>query len=349
MIARSARDTAAGNAGWRMVNICLIGVGAIGRMHAANVVASPRARLAGVVDVDRAAAAAVAADHGVTLYADVDAALGDDAVDAVMIAASSAFHAALIGKAVDAGKPVFCEKPLDLSLARANACVAALAGRAVPVLIGHHRRFDPHHRAVHDAVRAGDVGAVELVSITSRDPDPPPIDYLKGAPEALFRETTVHDFDMARFILGEEPVSLFAMASTLTTPAYQALGEVDTAVVVLRTATGKLCQINNSWRAVYGHDQRVEVLGARGMVRSANARPTTVERFDAAGSRRDPLHHFFVERYAEAYRRELDHFIDVVEGKADPLISAEDGRRALVLADAATQSARTGEAVAIVY
>ena len=332
-----------------MVGICLIGAGAIGRVHAANVATNARARLTGVADLDRAAAEWVAKAHRVRVYGDVDEALNDPAVDAVMIATTSSTHAELVGRAAAAGRPVFCEKPLDLSLARANACVAALAACDVPVLVGHHRRHDPHHRAVHDAVRAGEVGAVELVIITGRDPAPPPVDYLKRSPEALFRETTVHDFDMARFILGEDPVSVFAMASALTTPALRALGEVDTAVVVMRTASGKLCHINNSWRAVYGHDQRVEVLGSEGMVRSENLRPTSVERFAATGSRRDPYHHFFAERYAEAYRRELDHFLDVVEGKAPPLVSAEDGRRALVLADAAVRSTREGVPVALDY
>jgi myo-inositol 2-dehydrogenase / D-chiro-inositol 1-dehydrogenase len=286
---------------------------------------------------------------GARAVADADAALADPEVQAVLIASTSSTHADLIMRALAAKKPVFCEKPLDLDLARANACVHAVEAAGVPVFIDFNRRFDPHHAAVYQAVRAGEAGAIELISITSRDPEPPPLDYLANAPGALFRETMVHDCDMARWLLGEEPVEVFAVASCLIDPAIGALGEVDTAIATLRTTSGKLCQINNSWRATYGYDQRIEVLGSGGMVRSDNVRRTTLERYDARSAQSEVFQYFFTERYAASYRRALDHFADVAKHGEEPFITAEDGRRAQVIAEAALRSAREGRPVAIRY
>jgi myo-inositol 2-dehydrogenase/D-chiro-inositol 1-dehydrogenase len=332
-----------------MVNICLIGAGRIGRMHAGCLASHPDLRLCRVVDVNPAAACEVAEAHGAAAVDDPMAAIADPEVDAVLIASSSGTHARLVGEAVRARKPVFCEKPLDLEVERARDCVAEIEAAGVPVFLDFNRRFDPNHTALHQAVRAGEAGAVELVSITSRDPEPPPLAYLENAPGALFLETMVHDFDMARFLLEDEPVEVFAMASCLIEPAFRKLGEVDTAVAVLRTESGRLCQINNSWRAAYGYDQRIEVLGSGGMVRSDNVRRSTLERYDARAVRTDVFEHFFIERYARSYELALDHFADVVQRDVPPLITAEDGYRALVLADAALCSARTGQPVPIRY
>lgn len=332
-----------------MLNIALFGAGRIARVHAPNIAAHPWAVLRVVVDVDLAAAEALAAPHGALATTQPEAVLADPAVHAVLIASPSATHADLIERAVAAGKPVFCEKPIDLDVARAAACVRQVEAAGVLVFMDFNRRFDPNHAAVYQAVRAGEAGAVELVAITSRDPEPPPVGYLEGSPGALFRETMVHDCDMARWLLGEEPVEVFAMASCLIEPAFRALGEVDTAVVVLRTASGKLCQINNSWRATYGYDHRIEVLGSGGMVRSDNVRRTTLERYDAGTERRDVPLYFFPERYAESYRLALDHFVDVAQHGTEPFITAEDGRRAQVLAEAARQSALSGQPVPIRY
>jgi myo-inositol 2-dehydrogenase/D-chiro-inositol 1-dehydrogenase len=332
-----------------MLSICLIGAGRIAAVHARNIAARKDLRLAIVVDVNLEAATRLAEPYGAAASADVTGALSGPGVDAVLIASSSNTHAELIVRAVEAGKPVFCEKPLDLDLERANACLREIAGKNVPVFVDFNRRFDPNHAALERALRTGEAGALELVSITSRDPEPPPVGYLANSPGALFLETMVHDFDMARWLFGEEPVELFAMASGLIEPAFRPLGEPDTAVVVLRTDSGRLCQINNSWRATYGYDQRIEVLGSGGMLRSDNLRRTTLERYDAAAVRGDVFPYFFTERYAEAYRRALDHFADVVRHGEEPLITAEDGRRALVLADAALRSAKSGEPMRIHY
>ena len=332
-----------------MLNFGLLGAGRIAAVHARHIAEHHDMRLAVVVDVDLDAARRLASHHGAAASADAAAVFGDPAIDAVVIASSSSTHAELIVRAVEAGKPVFCEKPLDLDLARANACLRQIEGKGVPVFVDFNRRFDPHHAALEQAVRVGEAGAVELVSITSRDPEPPPLAYLAGSPGALFLETMVHDLDMARWLLGEEPVEVFAMASCLIAPEIRALGEVDTAVLVLRTASGRLGQINNSWRATYGYDQRIEVLGSGGMVRSDNVRRSTVERYDARAVRSDVFQYFFIDRYLASYRLALDHFGAVVRHGTAPLISAEDGRRALVLADAALRSARSGQPVAIHY
>jgi myo-inositol 2-dehydrogenase/D-chiro-inositol 1-dehydrogenase len=335
--------------GRAMINLCLFGAGRIARVHAANVAAHTELALRTVVDLDLERARALAAPFCARAVSDADAALADPEVHAVLIASTSSTHADLIMRALAANKPVFCEKPIDLDVERAKACVRRVEAAGVPVFVDFNRRFDPHHAAVYQAVRAGEAGAVELVSITSRDPEPPPLDYLENAPGALFRETMVHDCDMARWLLGEEPVEVFAMASCLVDPAIGALGEVDTAVATLRTASGKLCQINNSWRATYGYDQRIEVLGSGGMVRSDNVRRTTLERYDARAVRSDVFQYFFTQRYAASYRLALDHFADVAKHGEEPFITAEDGRRAQIIAEAALRSARQGKPVAISY
>jgi myo-inositol 2-dehydrogenase / D-chiro-inositol 1-dehydrogenase len=332
-----------------VIKLGLIGAGRIARIHAANIAAHPALALHSVIDVDREAARALAEPFGARIETDAATALSDPAVQAVLIASSSNTHADLVIRAVAAKKPVFCEKPLDLELERAHACVRAVEAAGVPVFVDFNRRFDPNHAAVYQAVRAGEAGSIELIAITSRDPEPPPLDYLKRAPGALFRETMVHDCDMARWLLGEEPVEVFATASCLIDPQIGALGEVDTAVAVLRTASGKLCQINNSWRATYGYDQRVEVLGSGGMVCSGNVRRTTLERYDARAMRSDVFQYFFTERYAASYRLALDHFADVARHGEEPFITAEDALRAQIIAEAALRSARDGRPVAISY
>src|SRR5919106_293861 len=295
-----------------MVNICLIGAGRIGRMHAGCLASHPDLRLCRVIDVNPAAARELALAHGAVAAEDPIAAIADPEVDAVLIASSSGTHALLIGAAVKARKPVFCEKPLDLDVERARDCVAEIEAAGVPVFLDFNRRFDPNHAALHQAVRAGEAGAVELVSITSRDPEPPPLAYLENAPGALFLETMVHDFDMARFLLEDEPVEVFAMASCLIEPDFRKLGEVDTAVAVLRTESGRLVQINNSWRAAYGYDQRIEVLGSGRHGALGQRAPQHARALRRAGGAhrcvRALLHRAL---RARSYELTLDHFADV--------------------------------------
>lgn len=324
-----------------MLRIAVLGCGRIGRMHAANVTRHPRASLAMVYDVHSPSAAALAESEGAHVARSAGEVLDSAEVDAVLIATATPTHADYIEMAVEAGKAALCEKPIDLDLARVDACKARIAGSSVPVQIGFNRRFDPGHRAARDAVVAGDVGDLHQVVITSRDPELPSRAYLEAA-GGLFRDMTIHDFDLARFMLGEEPVEVFAVAGALIDPALgAALDEVDSAMFILRTASGRQCHINNSRTAVYGYDQRVELMGSAGMVVSGNRKPHEMRRYSpktVEGA--EPYQLFFVERYGEAFMAELDAFVDAVEKGAEPEVGFEDGRRALVLAEAAYVSFR---------
>ncbi|MDR3518103.1 MAG: inositol 2-dehydrogenase [Azospirillaceae bacterium] len=326
-----------------MLRFGLLGAGRIGAIHGANIAAHGAAQLVGIADIHQPAAEALAAKLG-TKVASVAAILADPAIDAVVIASSTDTHAPLIEAAARAGKAIFCEKPIDLDSGRVAACLKVVADCGVPLGLGFNRRFDPSFRALRDAVRAGRIGKVEMVCITSRDPGPPPVSYIKVS-GGLFRDMMIHDLDMARWLLGEEPVEVFATASCLVDPAIGAAGDVDTAIVTLKTASGVLCQINNSRRAVYGYDQRVEVLGSAGMLQAGNRTPTTVECSDGQAVSRDKPLHFFLERYAEAYRSELDGFIRAVAADRSPDPGGDDGYKVLLLADAAAKSFATGQPV----
>jgi myo-inositol 2-dehydrogenase/D-chiro-inositol 1-dehydrogenase len=217
----------------------------------------------------------------------------------------------------------------------------------VPVKIGFNRRFDPSFAEVQRAIRAGEIGELRQVVITSRDPELPPVAYMKVA-GGLLRDMTIHDFDLARFLLGEEPVEVAAFADALIAPEVKDLGDHDTAMILLRTASGKQCCINNYRKATYGYDQRIEAIGEKGMLKAENQRATTVERWDASRTEaRDPLLHFFIERYQEAYVRELDDFLEALASGRPCAPSFEDGRRALLLANAAYESLRTGRVAAV--
>ncbi|MDQ6436396.1 inositol 2-dehydrogenase [Mesorhizobium sp. LHD-90] len=331
-----------------MVGIAVLGCGRIGRMHAQNIASHPRASLAGVFDVNRAAAEDVANKLDAKVYESAEAVLASTDVDAVLIATSTPTHADLLEQAVAASKPVLCEKPIDLSLERVNACAKAIAGSDIPIMLGFVRRFDPGHRAVRDAVRAGDIGDLHQVVITSRDPGMPPVSYAEAS-GGIFRDMTIHDFDMARFILDEEVTEVFATGSRLVDPPLmKRLNDYDTVSVILKTASGKQCIINNSRQAVYGYDQRVEALGTAGMASSENRRPNmmTLHRADFTG-RGAPLLNFFINRYVEAFTAEIGAFVDAVETGAAPEVGFEDGRQALILAEAAIVSAAQGRSVKI--
>lgn len=322
-----------------MLRIAVLGCGRIGRMHARNVAAHPQATLAAVYDIHRPSAEEVAAKHGVVALDSAEAAFSSPDIDAVLIATSTETHADYIEKAVAAGKPVLCEKPIDLSLARVNRCAQAIKGSSVPVQLGFNRRFDPGHRALRDSVRAGDIGDLHQVIITSRDPAMPPRSYYEVA-GGLFRDMTIHDFDLARFMLGEEPVDVFAIGGRIIDPALMdELGDNDSAMVIMRTASGKQCHINNHRQAVYGYDQRVECLGTAGMALSDNRKPHEMRRHAKAFTKRAaPYLNFFIERYAEAFMAEIAAFVDAIERGVPPEVGFEDGRRALILAEAAMKS-----------
>lgn len=324
-----------------MLRIAVLGCGRIGQMHAANVAKHPRAELAAVFDVNQEAASRVAAAHGVTAATRAEDIFSSRDVDAVLIATATPTHADYIEMAVTAGKAVLCEKPIDLNLGRVNDCATRIAGTKVPIQLGFNRRYDPGHSAARAAARAGDIGDLHQVIITSRDPALPPRAYLEAA-GGLFRDMTIHDFDLARFMLGEEPTEVFALANALIDPRLGAeLNEVDSAMFILRTASGMQCHINNSRTAVYGYDQRVELLGTTGMLISDNRKPHELRRYNKSSAETaEPYQFFFLERYQEAFMAEIDGFVDCVEKGSAPLAGFEDGRRALILAEAAYLSMR---------
>jgi myo-inositol 2-dehydrogenase/D-chiro-inositol 1-dehydrogenase len=323
-----------------MLDIAVLGAGRIGRIHAGNIAAHPGARLVGIADIDTAAAASLAESLGARALT-----LGEAMrADAVLIASPTPTHADYVEQAAAAGRAVFCEKPIDLSTERVRACLAAVRRAGIVLMTGFNRRFDPHFATLKRRLDAGEIGSLELLTIISRDPSPPPPAYV-AASGGLFRDMMIHDLDMARFLLGEEPVEVSATASCLVDPAIGAAGDVDTALVMLRTASGRLCQISNSRRATYGYDQRIEAHGAGGLLRAGNVVPTTVELATAAGFRSDPVLPFFLERYAAAYRAELDAFVAAARGDATATPDGDDGLRALLLADAAAEAARSGRAV----
>ena len=327
-----------------MINVALFGAGRIGAVHAANIAANNATHLKWVVDVFEQSAKGLASAHGAQPTTVVDDALSDPDVQAIMIASSTDTHLDLILEGVKAGKAVFCEKPLDLDLGRVDERLGEIDQQDVPVLIGFNRRYDPNFKAVHSAVESGSIGDVEMVRITSRDPGPPPIEYIHVS-GGLFRDMMIHDFDIARWLLGEEPVEVFASASCLVDPAIGHAGDIDTAIVTMKTESGKLCQIDNSRRAVYGYDQRMEVFGSRGMAKADNVQSNTVEIWDEERVHQEKPPYFFLERYEGAYKAELAHFVRVVNGKAEPAVTTVDGRQALALADAALESSRSGSSV----
>jgi myo-inositol 2-dehydrogenase / D-chiro-inositol 1-dehydrogenase len=326
-----------------MFDIALIGAGRIGRIHARNIASHRALRLRGVIDPMAAPAQELASSYGATVMA-LDEALADSSITGVVVASATDAHLDQALAAIAAGKTVFCEKPIDLDLARARSAQDRLGGADVPLMLGFNRRFDRHFGALKRQLDDGAIGSLETLTITSHDPAPPPVDYIRTS-GGLFKDMAIHDFDMARWLLGEEPASVFAAAHCFVDPAIADAGDVDTARMVLRTASGRICTISNSRRSGYGYDQRVEAFGAKGALRIDNVMESTMSRWGETGKVSDSFQNFFLERYAEAYVREIDHFADMLAHKARPLVGYSDGVAALALAEAAAESVRTGLAV----
>lgn len=325
-----------------MHRIALIGAGRIGCIHARNASRHPRLELAGIIDPVDAAAQALAAECGSRVIG-LDEALADESIAGVVIASSTDTHLDYSLRAAAAGKAVFCEKPIDQDLARARSAHRGLSGARM--LLAFNRRFDPNFQALKARLDSGELGALESLQITSNDPAPPPPAYV-AVSGGLFKDMAIHDFDMARWLLGEEPVEVFAAGSCLVDPEIGKLGDVDTARTLLRTASGKLCVIANSRRSGFGYDQRIEAYASAGMVRADNVTESTVQVWNELGASADRFQNFFLDRYAEAYRREMDHFADMLEG-APASVGYADGVAALALAEAATESAKTGKTIRV--
>jgi myo-inositol 2-dehydrogenase/D-chiro-inositol 1-dehydrogenase len=327
-----------------LLNFALFGAGRIGRMHAENLAQRSDARLLYVVDTKPEAARALAEPLGAR-QADAQQVFSDAQVQAVLIASSTGSHADLSIAAARAGKAIFCEKPVDLTLSKVDLCIKEIKKARVPMFVGFNRRFDPSFRSLKERLDAGAIGKLEQLIITNRDPGLPDLRFLATS-GGLFLDFTIHDFDMARWLLGEEPVEVFAWGAVLVDPRVRTEGrDIDTAMLLLRTASGRMCHINNTRRAVYGYDQRIEVFGAKGMLRAANLTPTRVERFGAGATCADNPWPTFQTRYAAAYAAELSSFIRSVETRKPVEVGPEDSRQVLVLAEAALKSSQTGRPV----
>ena len=327
-----------------MIGIALLGAGRMARVHAKEIGAAG-GKLVTVFDVVEPAAKSLASETEASVARSIEGALHHPDVAAVLVATSANTHVDCIIRATEAGKAVMCEKPLAPSLLEAQRCIDVLGAKAGSVFVGFNRRFDAGHAALKKAIEVGEIGNLEQLTITSRDPHPPPHDYIPNS-GGLFRDMMIHDFDMARWILGEEPVSIYGRGSCLVDPQIGRLGDIDTACVSMVTASGKQAVILNSRRAAYGYDQRIEAFGSDGMLISDNPKATGLTRYSTQSfGAPDRFRAFFMERYGDSYRREIETFLrGVVEGTPAP-VNAIDGLRTAYLAEAAAASLQLGKAI----
>lgn len=325
------------------MRVGLLGAGRIGNVHAEAISSHPDSDLVAVSDAFAQNADTLANTFGCTARSS-DEIIADESIDAVLIATSTDTHSDLIEAAAAAGKAVLCEKPVDLSLERATQCLAAVGDKASDIMIGFNRRFDPSFSQLKASIDAGEIGKTELLSITSFDPAPPPVEYIKVS-GGLFRDMMIHDFDMANFLMQSAPVSVSAVGSSVVDPQIGAAGDVDTAVVTLTYADGRIAVIKNSRRAVYGYDQRVEVLGSEGLLQANNMLENTLVKSTVGGVTSAKPTYFFLERYMPAYKAEWNAFVEAHKAQKNMPVNLQDGVDALAMAEAATRSAQTGQPV----
>ena len=329
-----------------MLRVALLGAGRIGQVHARSITESGEAELAWVCDPVETAASTLAGRYGAKWSPEPGDAIEDASVDAVLIASATATHTDLIRASVLAGRKVLCEKPIDLDMARIDACWADIAGKAPFVMLGFNRRFDPTFREVNERVKAGEIGPIRALRVTSRDPQPPPGAYL-AVSGGMFRDMTIHDFDMARFFLGQI-VEVSAVASHNNDPVFVAAGDHAQAIVTMRNTDGALCTISNSRSCAYGYDQRLEAFGDLGSLEAGNLTATAVRAFNAKETEAaGPVLNFFLERYLPAYKAEFAEFLAAIREDREPSVGFADGRAALVLAEAAIESVATGRVVPV--
>lgn len=326
-----------------MLRIGLLGAGRIGNVHAKTISSHGESALVAVSDAFAENAEKLGATYNVPVRTSDDI-IADDSIDAVLIATPTDTHSGLLEAATAAGKAVLCEKPVDLSLERAQACHATVAATGKPVMIGFNRRFDPNFARLKAALNAGEIGKAELLSITSFDPAPPPVSYVKVS-GGLYRDMMIHDFDMANFLMGDLPDTVMAAGSSLVDPEIGAAGDVDTAVVTLIYGDGRIAVIKNSRRAVYGYDQRVELLGSEGLLQAQNMLENTVVKSTTAGVSSAKPMHFFLERYMPAFEAEWAAFVEAVTKGTQLPVTMADGVAALAMAEAATRSRASGQPV----
>jgi myo-inositol 2-dehydrogenase/D-chiro-inositol 1-dehydrogenase len=328
------------------LGIALIGAGRIGQLHARNIVRNPRARLLCVFEQDKERAKGVAEMAGCHIASVFEEAIDFPGVEAIYICSPTDTHFDFVLSSVDAGKYVFCEKPIDLDLARASSCVRRLGKRADQVMMGFNRRFDPSQRALRQAVLAGEAGSIEQIVIISRDPTPPTRSYLSQS-GGIFRDMTIHDFDTARSLAGFEFANVFASGSALFSEEIRSLSDYDTVTAVLSGPNGETCTVINSRHCPYGFEQRIEIFGSKGKVALENPRPIELSTFTNTGETRSRLYDFFPERYASAYERLLEEFVTRARSNEPFSVTIVDGLWSLVLAEAAQRSAQTGTLVSV--
>lgn len=325
------------------VRFAILGAGRIGMVHAQAITSISEASLIAVAEPNESAALVVKQRFGNILRTIDEVALSDD-VDAVVICTPTNTHADLIERFSQTKKAIFCEKPIDLNLNRVRQCLKTVRETETTLMVGFNRRFDPDFQSLKATIVSGEIGNIEMVTIISRDPGAPPLDYITQS-GGIFRDMTIHDFDMARWILGEEVESVLASGSVMTDPKIQEVRDFDSVNVILRTHSGKQCLISNSRRATYGYDQRIEVLGSKGMVSAGNTHEKNIEISTIKGFKKPPLLNFFMTRYEKAYAIEMAAFVEAILNKRNPPTTGDDGLKALIIAEAALKSVESGKKI----
>ena len=325
------------------VRFAILGAGRIGMVHAQAITSISEASLIAVAEPNESAALVVKQRFGNILRTIDEVALSDD-VDAVVICTPTNTHADLIERFSQTKKAIFCEKPIDLNLNRVRQCLKTVSETETTLMVGFNRRFDPDFQSLKATIVSGEIGNIEMVTIISRDPGAPPLDYITQS-GGIFRDMTIHDFDMARWILGEEVESVLASGSVMTDPKIQEVRDFDSVNVILRTHSGKQCLISNSRRATYGYDQRIEVLGSKGMVSAGNTHEKNIEISTIKGFKKPPLLNFFMTRYEKAYAIEMAAFVEAIQNKSIPPTTGDDGLKALIIAEAALKSVESGKKI----
>lgn len=327
--------------------LAILGAGRIGQVHAKAIAGNETAELAAVFDPLHEAALAVTERFGGKI-ADIDTIVNDATIDAVILCTPTDMHADQIELFAQNGKAIFCEKPIDLDAARVRACLTIVQQTNATLMVGFNRRYDAHFMALKAAIANGQIGRPEMGVITSRDPAAPPAEYIRRS-GGIFRDMMIHDIDMAVFLMGDLPETVMATGGVLTDPEIAQLDDYDSATAILKWADGRQVSISNSRRAVYGYDQRIEIHGSEGMVQANNERPVNIETATVQGYQRAPLHDFFMTRYVGAYANEIDAFIHAISNGDTTIPSGRDGLNALLIADGALESAKTGKAVPLIF
>ena len=330
-----------------MVKFAQFGAGFIGKIHGANIANHRRAELTYIYDVNAVAAEQLAAQLGAQVAASPDEIWASD-VDAVLIASSTNTHAELLSGSIKAGKPVYCEKPIDLDIDRVKSVVQQAQNTSLPILVGFSRRFDANHLGIRQVLQAGEIGKLEMMHITARDPKPPALSYVKVS-GGQYRDQTIHFFDMLRWLAGEDPVEVYATGAALVDPAIGEAGDVDTSMLILKFPSGALCHINCSRRAGYGYDERVELFGSQGMAVSRRKPRREVTVYKGASIISDGLHPGWFERMEPTFYQALDAFIKTIEGEKVEYPTLMDGLKAQMIAEAAVESLRTNQPAKIIY